>query len=199
MLQYPWPCTGCLDPFPQTSCLTGLAYQCYPLPMTSEKQDALVNVTADANGEMGTTSLSPIVPLPLSPTDLPHEALQYLIALRHHSTERKAMQYEHVGPVIVERWRRAYPAFVSMERDIELSHAGVELAKAHIKANALPVAEAMVSRATGTTNQAQRAGETVLEVAGVIEKQPLITINTQVQALSLELAKAQVEEDKPHA
>ena len=169
--------------------------------MTTEKQDALVNVhvgaTLSASNAPVTSDLSPIVS-PSLDGDMPSDALAYLAQLRRSKSRSGAMSHAHVSEYQINTWRKYYPGFVRLEHDIELSSAGVELAKAHIKANALPVAEAMVSRATGTSNQAQRAGETVLEVAGVIEKQPLITINTQVQALSLELARTQAEEDKPH-
>lgn len=90
-------------------------------------------------------------------------------------------------------WKQQ-PEFLAFDRLVskELAIAGPKAARELMLESSYSVVETMVKRATDIDRRdSQRAGETILEVAGVITKTPSVIINNSVQQLSARLMQSQ--------
>ena len=121
------------------------------------------------------------------------EQRRFLQMLCSGLEQRLCLENLHIDSATYFHWKQN-PIFLAWERDIErdVTLVGPKLAKEIMLTNAANVAEVMTSRALDkNARDSQRAGETILEVAGVISKQANVTIPVTVQNVSLMLAQYQ--------
>lgn len=133
--------------------------------------------------------------------DLPPEAFELLDDVEQGKHERNLdwiLKERGIDSETLLTWKQCAPYRNALARARTSAIDKPEQSRAYAKGNALRVMRTIVDRARDSkAKDSQRAGETVLEIAGVITKQVNVMIPVQVQNVSLMLAQYQQVEAKP--